>query len=303
MEKEVISIIEKLNFTNYTVRKVSLNTKNTWEINLEYRKFILKINNKNKRRKSKKHFYNELTIYEYLSEAGFKNIPRVISTDNKNYILLEYISSNKFRNIDNKNFFIDLLLEFNYFNIKKIKKRSIIRDLFDSFILTFYSLLHGNKLCDSLKTLILLIKLNLEIKKEKVNYLIHNDLYGFNNLLLDNERIVIIDFETTFCTSRLRFKDIIESSINKDNAKINYDLINNYLSRSMNKIDVNNFYNQFRYIIILKMLKNLYRTKNENTIKNKYEWKKLYYKMLNKKEFNTIKKKFVIDTGFKRFKK
>lgn len=299
MGKEVIKILDKLNFTNFTYKKVSLSNKNTWVVDLKKRKLILKIKNKNNKLKSKKHFHNELTIYHFLNKKSFKNIPKIISTDNITYILLEFISSDKLRNLNHRNQFIDLLLEFNCMNASELKKNNRINEILYAWKITLFSLFKGNRLYDGFKTLGLFVKLNLGIKNENRNYLIHNDLYGYNNLLLDKNRIVIIDFETTICTSRWRFKDIIELSINRENAIIDFDLINNYLSKTMSNIDVGSFYNQFRYVVIFRMLKNLYRTKDKKTLENKYKWKDLYYKMLSKKTFNQIKTNFIINTDHK----
>jgi len=277
--KQVMKNLEKQSIVVLKKSKVSLDNKSTWLLETTRGNLILKIpsstQNKGIIRKiisfihpdSSLYFQNELEIYNKFNIQSFEffRFPKLLF-GNSDFILMRYVEGEKGwnKNSISKESFANALMEFNNIGNKLGKKKALIKTNLRMQI-TLHAISKILKKT-SLKISISIIRvvfLSLFNKKPRgKRKLIHNDLFGENNLLTVNDEIYFLDFETATIEKEWVLKDIIEISFNRD---LSFDKELFFLYVECLDDDYTQYYeNQFRMILLLRVIKLILSSFEEN---------------------------------------
>ncbi len=176
---------------------------------------------------------NEAEVYKALqanlpSTFGY---PKLIKTDNKNYILIQRVHTiNKTRSLEESPAYrqraIDALLAFQTSNLALRRKLFyLLHSPFWRFLLITLRLaksLSGIRL--AARSLKVFLKCHAKQPRLEPPVILHNDL-GRGNILIDNEgRYFIIDFEDVIQESRWLFFDIVHMAWREKNPLYFLDL-------------------------------------------------------------------------------
>lgn len=189
-------------------------------------------------------FEIEQNTYIELENRLFKkfNYPNIIENKKDTYILMDYIPGKiGFKNC-NVNNVLESLIEFQtsgiYFYSSLYQKliwqlsRGIFFQIFRWLLINIPDK-YSFKL--SIKCMYVLFKEQLNQKKLAKPLIIHNDLFGPNNIITLNDKIYYLDFESTVIEKRWCLIDIVDLCIREDSTEFNTLLLSQYLSKLSQK--------------------------------------------------------------------
>jgi thiamine kinase-like enzyme len=245
-------------------------------------------------------FSRQIEVYKLFTKIPIShfNSPKLLSTNGKNYFILEYVDFID-RNVDinkYKSKIIDGLLELqssldnNSIANNKINQK--ILNIFLSFEYSFvtrYSwyIYRTRGVSDLIKIAIIIVKSHLKQKKLSYKILIHNDFHH-NNLIVDRGgNLYITDFEGVLIEDKWTLFDIATIALNTHIFKIDYEMINKYLVLFFKKYHIDNAYKvniQIRIAFIRRLIQLIYSPAPPIDVKRKYE-NILYTIVINDSEY------------------
>lgn len=241
-------------------------------------KYIVKINAQSLLRRTINNFFrakdiafhNEIWFYRKISEKSYNQFryPRMIKSDGKNYIVLEYISGTAGWNkaIVSQQQLVNALLEFQFSGIvfeESFIKRTLTkwyRKVPCKAIRWAYKLIKTPAdLITWLKCILIVIKGIIVVKKINYHIFNHNDLFYFNNLITGNDgNLYFYDFEYVIAENKWFLTDIFDLSFNLETLELQSELLSEYIRQVACKIgDLNilcHMEMQTRVILIRKLL-------------------------------------------------
>lgn len=216
-------------------------------------------------------FKNEIKIYHSLEYKSFDRLryPKLIHTDGKSYMVLEYIEGTKGwdQGVIIPSDLIKALLEFQFSGIK-VKTNFINRILMKwyckvpckVFRWSFLIIKEPKDIATAFQCIWITFKNSLMIKKYKKSILMHNDLFNYNNLISGyDDNIYFYDFEYGMYENKWLLLDILDLSFDLLTLKLKPDLFVQYMKqisvhRSIYKYIMDHIIDQTRVILIRKVL-------------------------------------------------
>lgn len=173
------------------------------------------------------YFKNEIAIFKLLEgvEKKYLHYPGIVSTDEENYLILEFLEGEKGCNesLIDTSVFAGAIMEFNTLSYIKrpITKEYNISSLLNNPFLKVirWSLLQLPKrlgLKITLKTLRTVLRISKETQIIEVPFLVHGDLFKKNNIFTTKAGISLIDFESSILGHKWILADIIDLAIKND---------------------------------------------------------------------------------------
>lgn len=290
-EKYIIDLIKSFIKEDVTkVIKVSLENKSTWLVETDTNSYIVKtkVEKDSLLNYKKLLFDNELYIYNYLSSLNFTyfKYPELIYTDNRTYMISKYIPNNKDYKLSDslKSSMINQLLEFQQ------KGQGINQNLFRKLVFKIYKSLNWKVFRWSvmnlrrkygrvyvIKSLKVIFESSFSQKKLPISFFIHDDLFGENNYIIDeNNEIYFLDFEGAFTERKWILVDIIDMCIDGESLKLDNDRLVYYLNelkkQNIKIYDKLNIKAQVRLVLLRKTLQVLLFSDHPNAQRDKKKW-------------------------------
>ena len=241
-------------------------------IRLDNKDYVLKITNP-KRPKATK---NEIAVYKFLNETPHKyfNTPKMVYHESNFYIMTKINKPKEDAFFNHPH----AVKEFNFSTVKNnvnLNRQTFLENI--SFRFTILLFLSFKKI--SLKTFIRSFKILFSaflIPNFRSRFLIHKDLKPKkNHIILNETNLIFYDFELTKTTKKFFLLDVVDLSIDLNGFKINYNLLNKYLSL-IQEFDLNKKFieRQIRFLILrwhlLQLRNNQFYPKDILTSLNTY---------------------------------
>jgi hypothetical protein len=210
----------------------------TWGYEIGDRKYVIKLNKQIegltanpvklfRNYLNNAYFKNEIAVFKSLEgvENKYLHYPGIVSTDEKNYLILEFIDGEKGWNesLIDTSVFAGAIMEFNTLSyIKKpITNEHDISNILNNPLLKVirWSISQLPKrlgLKITLKTLITVFRISKETQIMKMPFLVHGDLFRKNNVFTTMKGISLIDFESSILGHKWILADIIDLAIRDD---------------------------------------------------------------------------------------
>lgn len=245
------AVVNHLSLKVSSKKKLSkVESKPTWLIVTEVGKFVLKLKSQSLGKKQKllnfinnreTDFNNELTINNHLKLCKFEcfRSPELLKTDNNNYLLFDYIPSDKGWNRTDipMNEFLKSILEFQTSNIKlqnKLRDKTLFHIMRKPTIeMVIWSMKVWTKydLKSVIKILGTIAKCSLLEKKNSMHFLLHNDLHMLNNVLSSQDKFVYLcDFERSLEEKKWVLLDIVDLCMNSNPMDFDSELFEKYIT-------------------------------------------------------------------------
>lgn len=250
----------------------------TWAYEIEDRKYIVKLNRQIegltlnpvkliRNYLSNVYFKTEIAVLDSLDGTNmiYLGYPRLISTDHKNYLILEFIHGDKGwdENLLGTANVVEAIREFNTLphNKKtKIELQAVLNMFNGPFLkvirwcISLLPMKFG--LGVSIQTLKTIYRLDKGTQTIRIPFLVHGDLFRRNNILTTKEGISLFDFESSILEHKWILADIIDLAT-KDDFTFNRNLFWEYIdSLKKDGIELKEAYikNNVRMILIYRVL-------------------------------------------------
>lgn len=234
---------------------------------------------------------NEYTINEAILSSQFRsNVPYLLYTDYKSFMIFEYLEAIDGIPINFKSMSMNKLILKNYLQFHKdLEHKEVTFSIFHKLYNINVSYLRASLYyLFELDTFINLIKVFFisNLSQKKIAYfLVHKDLKNYQNIMHDFKNIYFIDFANVNIESKWIMTDIVDLAFDLQTKKINFRLIMNYIDH-MNNSKIN-YKAQVRFVLIRKFLNLIF-----------------YYKSINKlsiSESNFLKSVLLNEIEYKRW--
>lgn len=224
-------------------------------------------------------FKHELSFYLTLHDSNLKhlNYPKLIETNGESYFMIEYIEGvHKWNQsiLEHKNI-IDLLIEFQTKTLSH-NKFSIRQMLIDFLYKVNFRVIRQVllniptlKFKNSLKVFLLVLRLNIKQKQNKIPLTVHNDIF---NIIQAEDDLYIFDFESITHEKKWVFTDIIDASLDTESLKFNSKFFNKYYNKISNHQITNVPFSkraQIRMGLLNRVLHALFSNKGKKRFQNK----------------------------------
>lgn len=268
---------------------------------------LKKINMKKKFSKIKRWFNritfkNEIEAYKQLNKINldFFEVPNLIYNQ-KDYFLLEFIEPNQ-EPIDMDKSSIDVVdsvLEFNmieldtldnffekkFFNLFKRINWKLMR-----FALISVRKKYGIFL--SVKLIWIVIVNSFKQKNNKITFTLHDDLFGFNNLILSEDKLIhFVDFEGVIAEKKWILLDILDLCLDPESFDFDDSLLTEYLDKLSDRTDFEirlNVKAQLQMALLKRVIEKVtFVNSKRSASKNRlYVWENALKMLTSKKKYD-----------------